>query len=215
MKSAVSLDGRSALSNGGSQWITGEAARIDGQVWRQRAGAVLTGVGTVRADDPRLDVRDIETQRQPLRVVVDSKLETSPAARILGAPGKVLIYTCNASAASASALRARGAEVVAMPDMHGHVDLEKVLRDLARRGVNELHVEAGETLSGAFVRQALVDEHLIYIAPMLLGQGRSLASIGCFERMADVHRLRFHSVDTVNGDIRVIARYADRMTTLA
>ena len=206
LKAAVSLDGRSALANGVSQWITGEAARIDGHAFRRRAGAVLTGVGTVLDDNPRLDVRLVGTARQPLRVIVDSRLDTPPAARILDAPGTVLIYAAQPAAARAAALQARGADIALAPGPNGKVDLDAMLRDLARRGVNELHVEAGHKLNGSLVREGLVDEFLVYLAPRLLGVGRELAAFGPLERIEDGPALRFVSVTPMGEDLRIVAR---------
>ena len=206
MKAAVSLDGRTALSNGVSQWITGDAARADGHAYRKRAGAVLTGVGTVLDDDPRLDVRLVDTANQPLRVVVDSRLDTPLAARILGAPGQVLIYAAQPDEARMAALRQRDADIALAPGPAGKVDLSAMLGDLARRGINELHVEAGHKLNGSFVREGLVDEFLIYMAPRLLGLGRELATFGPLERLEDSLALRFVSVTTVGDDLRIVAR---------
>jgi len=206
LKVAVSLDGRSGLPNGVSQWITGEAARIDGHSFRKRASALLTGVGTVLEDDPRLDVRLVETPRQPLRVVVDSRLETPPAARILAAPGTALVYAAQADAAREAALREVGAEIAYAPGPNGKVDLPAMLNDLATRGVNELHVEAGHKLNGSFVREGLVDEFLVYMAPRLLGVGRELAAFGPLERLEDTLDLQFASVTPLGDDLRLIAR---------
>jgi diaminohydroxyphosphoribosylaminopyrimidine deaminase / 5-amino-6-(5-phosphoribosylamino)uracil reductase len=206
MKAAVSLDGRSALNNGVSQWITGQAARADGHAFRKRAGAVLTGVGTVLDDNPRLDVRLVETARQPLRVIVDSRLDTPPGARILDAPGPVLIYAAQPVAQREAALRERGAEIAFAPGPNGKVDLAVLLKDLAQRGVNELHVEAGHKLNGSLVREGLVDEFLVYLAPRLLGIGRELAAFGPLERIEDGPALRFVSVTPIGDDLRVIAR---------
>jgi diaminohydroxyphosphoribosylaminopyrimidine deaminase/5-amino-6-(5-phosphoribosylamino)uracil reductase len=213
MKAAVSLDGRTALENGVSQWITGAAARTDGHAWRKRAGAVLTGVGTVRSDDPRLDVRLVETALQPLRVVVDSRLETPPTARILDEPGRVLLYAARADAAGADALRARGAEIAAFANPAGKVDLPAMLADLAKRGINELHVEAGHQLSGSFVREGLVDEFLVYMAPTLIGAGEGLASFGTLTKLEDAPRLRFTSIERVGEDLRLLARPIDPTLT--
>jgi diaminohydroxyphosphoribosylaminopyrimidine deaminase/5-amino-6-(5-phosphoribosylamino)uracil reductase len=206
MKIAASLDGRTALPNGVSQWITGEAARADGHAWRKRASAVLTGVGTVLEDDPRLDVRLVDTPRQPWRVVVDSRLDMPSSARILEAPGHVLIYAAEPVEGRRAALEARGAQVVLAPNPHGKVDLPAMLADLARRGVNELHVEAGHKLNGSFVRERLVDEFLVYMAPKLLGSGRELAAFGPLERLEDALELRFVSATSVGPDLRLIAR---------
>jgi diaminohydroxyphosphoribosylaminopyrimidine deaminase/5-amino-6-(5-phosphoribosylamino)uracil reductase len=207
LKSAVSLDGLSALDNGTSQWITGPAARADGHAWRKRAGALLTGVGTVLEDNPRLDVRLVDTARQPLRVVIDSRLDTPLDARILDAPGEVLIYAAAPAPGRIDALRARGAEVVLRPEAgRGKVDLRATLADLADRGINELHVEAGHKLSGSFARERLVDEYLVYLAPKLLGSGRGLAALGPLDRLEDGIAMAFHSIDTVGDDLRVMAR---------
>ena len=208
MKVAVSLDGRSALENGVSQWITGEAARIDGHAWRKRAGALLTGVGTVVDDNPRLDVRWVATAQQPLRVVVDSRLETPLASRILDAPGTCLLYAAQADPERQAALEARAASIALAASPSGKVDLAAMLADLAQRGINELHVEAGHKLNGSFVRERLVDEFLIYMAPTLLGSGRELAAFGPLQRLEDGLALRFHSVTMIGNDLRLIARPA-------
>jgi len=211
MKVASSLDGRTALLNGVSQWITGPTARADGHAWRKRAGAVLTGVGTVLEDDPRLDVRLVETARQPLRVIVDSRLETPPTARILDAPGEVLIYHAGqADAERANALSDRGATLIAKPGPNGKVDLQALLLDLGTRGINELHVEAGHKLNGSFVREGLVDEFLLYLAPKLMGQGRELAAFGPLERMDQVLNLTWHSIERIGEDLRILARPASQ-----
>ncbi len=208
LKVAVSLDGRTALANGASQWITGPAARADGHAWRKRAGALLTGVGTVLDDDPRLDVRLVETAHQPLRVIVDSRLDTPPSARILDAPGQVLVYAAQPDPSRRSALEARGAEIAVAANPNGKVDLGAMLADLARRGINELHVEAGHKLNGSLVREGLVDEYLVYIAPKLLGQGRELAAFGPLAQLADAPVLRFVSMIPIGDDIRIVARPA-------
>ena len=206
LKAAVSLDGRTALDNGASQWITGEAARADGHAWRKRAGAVLTGVGTVLDDNPRLDVRLVATARQPLRVVVDSRLDMPLASRILDAPGEVLVYAATPAAERIAALQARGAEVALVPGAGGKVDLRALLQDLAVRGINELHVEAGAKLNGSFAREGLVDEWLVYVAPKLLGSGRGLAAFGPLADLADAIALRFQAVDPVGDDLRLLLR---------
>ena len=206
LKAAISLDGRTALPNGQSQWITGEAARIDGHAWRKRAGAILTGVGTVLEDDPRLDVRLVSTDLQPLRVIVDSRLQTPVSARMLAPPGQVLIYAAERSASLQAALEDRGVEIAFAPGASGKVDLVAMLADLARRGINELHVEAGHKLNGSFVREGLVDELLIYIAPTLLGLGRELAAFGPLERLDEAALLRFVEVTSVGSDLRVMVR---------
>ena len=206
MKVAVSLDGRSALADGTSQWITGTAARADGHAWRKRAAAVLTGVGTVRDDDPRLDVRLVETVRQPLRVIVDSRLETPPTARILAPPGEVLVYAAIDDRARRSALEAHGAEVALAPSPSGKVDLAAMLADLGRREINELHVEAGEKLNASLLAAGLVDELLVYVAPKLLGDGRGLAALPPLARLDDALGFAFVDVARIGDDLRLLLR---------
>jgi diaminohydroxyphosphoribosylaminopyrimidine deaminase/5-amino-6-(5-phosphoribosylamino)uracil reductase len=214
MKIAASLDGRTALDNGASQWITGEAARADGHRWRKRASAVLTGIGTVLEDDPRLDVRLVPTPRQPLRVIVDSRLQTPAAARILDAPGEVLVYTATADAPQAPSLRARAAELVPMAAPDGKVDLAAMLADLARRGVNELHVEAGHKLNASLLREGLVDELLVYLAPKLLGIGREMAAFGPLSSLSQALAFEFTQVERIGDDLRVLARAPGRAAFL-
>jgi len=210
MKVAVSVDGRSALDNGASQWITGTAARTDGHAWRKRASAVLTGVGTVLDDDPRLDVRLVETPRQPLRVVVDSRLDMPLAARILPPPGAVLVAAAEPLPERLLAFKAAGIEVTLLPGSsatgQAKVDLPALLGELAGRGVNELHVEAGAKLNGSFLRAGLVDELLVYMAPKLLGEGRPLAALGPLLALGEAPDWRFHAVDRIGDDLRLLLR---------
>ena len=206
MKIAASLDGRTALDNGASQWITGEAARRDGHAWRKRASALLTGIGTVLEDNPRLDVRLVPTPRQPLRVIVDSRLQTPADARILDAPGEVLVYTAADDTLRAAALRARGAQLLPMAGAHAKVDLAAMLADLAQRGVNELHVEAGHKLNASLLREGLVDELLVYLAPRLLGIGREMAAFGPLSTLAEALEFEFTQVDRIGDDLRILAR---------
>lgn len=203
LKTAMSIDGRTALPDGRSQWITGEEARCDGHRWRRRAGAVLTGIGTVLGDDPRLDVRLVPAPRQPLRVVADSGLRLPPTARILAPPGSVLVVTACADPGRADALRARGAEVLLLADAEHRVDLTQVVDELGRRQVNELHLEAGATLGGAMLRAGLVDELLVYCAPILIGDGAPLAALGGLPDLASAPRFRFESVERVGDDLRL------------
>ena len=210
MKIAASLDGRTALNNGASQWITGPAARADGHGWRRRAGAVLTGIGTVLEDDPRLDVRLVSSARQPLRVVVDSRLDTPPAARLLDPPGAVLIYAATDPAPRRAALEARGAEIALLPGPGGKVDLAAMLADLARRGINELHLEAGHKLNASMLREGLVDELLVYLAPKLLGIGREMAAFGPLQSLTEALEFEFTDVARVGPDLRLLARPPDR-----
>ena len=206
LKAAISLDGRTALADGTSQWITSEAARRDGHAWRRRAGALLTGVGTVHDDDPRLDVRYVPIAHQPLRVIVDSKLAVSPDARVLQPPGKVLVYAAAPDATRAEALRERGVEVALVPNAAGKVDLAAMLVDLGARGINELHVEAGAKLNASFARAGLVDEWLVYVAPKLIGDGRGLAALGALASLDDAVQLSFVGAEAVGGDLRLLAR---------
>jgi diaminohydroxyphosphoribosylaminopyrimidine deaminase/5-amino-6-(5-phosphoribosylamino)uracil reductase len=208
LKAAISLDGRTALGNGASQWITGEAARSDGHAWRRRAGALLTGVGTVLEDNPRLDVRLVPVACQPLRVVVDSRLQTPATARILEPPGSVLIYAAVDDAARRRELEARGVEITLLPSATSKVDLRAMLADLGRRGINELHVEAGEKLNASLLREGLVDELLVYVAPRLLGSGRALAALGPFEQLEEGFGLRFVETAPVGADLRLRLRPA-------
>jgi diaminohydroxyphosphoribosylaminopyrimidine deaminase/5-amino-6-(5-phosphoribosylamino)uracil reductase len=207
MKIAASLDGRTALENGVSQWITGEAARADGHAWRKRAGAVLTGMGTLLEDDPRLDVRLVPTAKQPLRVVVDSRLETPLGARLLAPPGEVLIYGAVPNAEREAALRGAGADVAFCPESaRGKVDLPAMLADLAARGVNELHVEAGHKLNASLLKTGLVDELLVYLAPKLIGLGREMAAFGPLTTLADALAYEFREFEAVGRDLRILAR---------
>jgi diaminohydroxyphosphoribosylaminopyrimidine deaminase/5-amino-6-(5-phosphoribosylamino)uracil reductase len=206
MKIAASLDGRTALPDGTSQWITGEAARADGHAFRRRSSAVLTGIGTVLEDDPRLDVRLVPTPRQPLRVVVDSHLMTPLTARLFEPEGAVLIYGAADEPRRAQALRERGAEVELRPGAHGKVDLAAMIEDLAQRGVNELHVEAGHKLNASLLRAGLVDELLVYLAPTLLGDGREMAALGTLATLADAQRWRFTDLARVGDDVRLMLR---------
>jgi diaminohydroxyphosphoribosylaminopyrimidine deaminase/5-amino-6-(5-phosphoribosylamino)uracil reductase len=212
MKIAASLDGKTALENGASQWITSEAARADGHAWRARADAILTGIGTVLEDDPQLDVRLVETTRQPHMVVVDSRLETPLTAKLFVPGRQLFIYFAVADAGRQAALEARGAILVHMPGPGGKVDLAAMLRDLALREVNELHVEAGHKLNGSFVREALVDEFLVYLAPKLVGQGREMAGFGPLTDLAQAVPLHFLSSDMVGADLRIVARIPGRET---
>lgn len=210
LKAAASLDGITALPDGTSQWITSEAARADGHAWRARAGALLTGIGTVLQDDPRLDVRLAPVHRQPPLALVDSRLELPLGARLLARGRPVWVYTAQPESQRWQDLRAHGAEVVCLPGAGGKVDLAAVLQDLARREVNELHVEAGFKLNGSLVRQDLVDEFLLYLAPKLLGQGQGIANFGPLGSLQDALKLEITSSALVGSDLRLMARAAGR-----
>ena len=210
LKMAVSLDGKSALENGVSQWITSEAARTNGHAWRARACAVLTGIGTVLTDNPRLDVRLVDTPRQPHLVIVDSRLETPLDAQLFIAGRACYIYAAIQNDLRKAALEARGATVIYMPGREPgterKVDLAAMLRDLAAREINELHVEAGHKLNGSFIREGLVDEYLVYLAPVLIGLGSGMAHFGPITQLSDAVNLRFHSSEPVGPDLRILAR---------
>lgn len=210
MKLAASLDGKTALANGRSQWITGLEARRDGHAFRARACAVLTGIGTVKDDDPELTVREVPTTRQPLRVVVDSRLETPLTARILEG-GNVLIAGAVEDPARVAALTARGAEVLTIPNDAGKVELGELMTELARRGLNEVHVEAGFKLNGSLVAAGVVDELVIYLAPSLIGEsGRGMFNLPELTDLAARAQLAIRDVRQVGADLRIVARLADR-----
>ena len=206
LKAAATLDGKTALENGVSQWITGAAARADGHRWRARACAVLTGIGTVREDDPQLTVRDVPCTRQPLRILVDAGLQVSLAARILqGAP--ILIATASADAARITALRDRGHEVLIVPNAAGKVDLPQLLLQLGARGLNEIHVEAGFKLNGSLMREGCVDEVLLYLAPMLVGDAaHGLFNLPALAALEGATRLDIRDLRMIGPDLRLIAR---------
>lgn len=208
LKTAASLDGKTALNNGLSQWITGPDARRDGQRWRARACAILTGIGTVRDDDPQLNVRDFETTRQPLRVVVDSKLETPLNARILQG-GPVLIAGAAENAEKIELLRSTGAEVLIFPNAAGKVELKDLLDELGRRGINEVHAEAGFKLNGSLLREGLVDELLLYLAPCLIGHDASgLFNLPELTALDQKKQLKIRDLRQVGENIRVLARFS-------
>ena len=212
MKVAASLDGNTALENGASQWITSAPARADGHAWRARACAVLTGVGTVRDDDPLLDVRLVDAPRQPALVVVDSRLGTPLDARLFMPGRDITFYAAVQDRAKQAAFAARGAKVKFMPEQDdtGKVDLRAMLADLALCQINEVHVEAGHKLNGSLVRAGLVDEFLVYLAPKLLGQGRGIASFGPLTNLQDAVQLEFRSSAMLGPDLRLLARVARR-----
>jgi diaminohydroxyphosphoribosylaminopyrimidine deaminase / 5-amino-6-(5-phosphoribosylamino)uracil reductase len=241
MKVAASLDGQTALPNGQSQWITGPAARADGHAWRARASAVLTGIGTVLQDDPLLDVRHVDTPRQPHLVIVDSKLETPPSAKLFATLGKrpvapalaakfnlsqeainsiagraIYIYAAVPNPAKQAALEAQGATVIYMPEEtagnpeHSKVDLQAMVLDLAKREINELHVEAGFKLNGSLLKAGVVDELLLYTAPKLLGPGMGIANTPALAQLANAVQLDFKSADLVGEDLRIVARLRGR-----
>ncbi len=212
LKVAASLDGVTALDNGQSQWITGAQARTDGHAWRARACAVLTGVGTVLQDKPLLDVRHVQTLRQPMLVIVDSALQTPPDAALFGPRRKVLIYASQPHTVREAALREAGAELVYLPGPAGEgeqtakVDLQAMVQDLALRQCNEVHIEAGHKLNGSLLRAGLVDEMLVYLAPLWLGKGAGLSNFGPLTELAQGLALDFESAQRIGPDLRILAR---------
>ena len=206
LKIAASIDGQTSLSNGQSQWITGPAAREDGHHWRARACAVLTGVGTVLQDNPLLDARLVNTPRQPPLVVVDSQWQT-PLQAALWQPERALwIYGAQANSAQREALAQRGAQTTVLANPSGKVDLAALLADLGQRGINELHIEAGHKLNGSWLREGLVDELLLYLAPRLLGPGQGMANLPSLESLDAAIRLRWVDCTPVGDDLRLMAR---------
>jgi diaminohydroxyphosphoribosylaminopyrimidine deaminase/5-amino-6-(5-phosphoribosylamino)uracil reductase len=201
VKAAMSLDGRTALASGESQWITGEAARADVQNWRARSSAVLTGIGTILADDPRLNVRKPGATRQPMRVVLDRQLRTPPTARLFESDGDVIIFTQSSDATRRAALEARGARLEEISS------LDQVLQRLAALEVNDLWVEAGPTLTGAFASENLIDELIVYIAPMLLGpDARPLMHLPPLSSLRDARRFTIVEVTQHGADVRLRMR---------
>jgi diaminohydroxyphosphoribosylaminopyrimidine deaminase / 5-amino-6-(5-phosphoribosylamino)uracil reductase len=208
-KSAASLDGRTALPSGQSQWITSQAARDDGHAWRARACAVLTGIGTVRKDNPRLDVRAVHTSRQPLKVVVDTRFEIDPSAHVM-ASGNALLAVCvdlaqPVYADKAQALRDRGVDLITLPaeGAHGKLDLVALLAALAQRELNEIHLEGGANLNGAFMRLGLLDEWLLYTAPVFLGEGYPIAAgVGPWSQVEDAPRWRWKEHRMIGDTLR-------------
>jgi len=214
LKVAASLDGATALAGGESQWITGPDARADGHAWRARASAIVTGIGTVKADNPQLTVRGLDTPMQPRRVIVDSRLEIDLTAHILqGEPCWIVAATENMTdspaSAKAEALRAAGHEVLYLPNQHGKVDLPGLMRELGRREVNEVHVEAGSKLNASLVREGCVDELLVYLAPSLIGPGQGMFDLPPLTQLTERCQLRFHDVTRVGDDLRILARFAE------
>lgn len=206
LKTAASLDGMTALDNGESQWITGPEARQDGHAWRARACVILTGIGTVKADDPQLTVRGIDIPRQPRRVIVDSRLDIELDARILQGDA-CWIVAARPDPAKEAALRAAGHDVILLANAAGKVDLPALMLELGRREINEVHVEAGSKLNASLLREGCVDELLVYLAPSLIGAGQGMFALPPLTRLADKIPLRFHAVTQVGADLRILARF--------
>jgi diaminohydroxyphosphoribosylaminopyrimidine deaminase/5-amino-6-(5-phosphoribosylamino)uracil reductase len=207
MKIAASLDGKTALNNGVSQWITGEAARHDGHRLRARSCAVLTGIGTVLEDDPQLSVRFIETSRQPLRIIIDSRLEIPITARVLRGEGE-LIFTTNDNKERIAALKDVGARPIILPNEKGKMDLTKLMQILADFEINEVLVEAGNRLNGAFIRAGLVDELVIYLAPHLIGnRAMGMLQLPELTDLSEKYNLKIKDLRMVGEDIRIMSRF--------
>lgn len=208
LKVAATLDGKTALENGVSQWITGDDARRDAHRWRARSCAVLTGIGTVRDDDPQLNVRAIATERQPLRVVVDARLDTPLNAGLLDG-GPVLIAAAVDNPERIAALQRRGADVVVLPNDGGKVDLNALMQELGRRGLNEVTAESGFKLNGSLLREGCVDELVLYLAPFLVGDAaRGLFNLPALSTLADKRPLTLRDVRMIGQDLRILARPA-------
>lgn len=210
LKAAATLDGKTALHSGQSRWITCEEARVDGHRWRARACAILTGIGTVRDDDPELTVRHVETTRQPRKVIVDSRLEVSLQAKVLTS-GRVTVATAHRLPDKERELADRGVEVLHLPGAGGKVDLPALMRTLGEQGVNELHVEAGFKLNGSLMREGCVDEVLLYLAPALFGDAVGIFDLPPLTSLDDRQRLLFRDVSRVGEDVRLIARLPGRV----
>ena len=207
MKIAASLDGKTALNNGVSQWITGEAARHDGHRLRARSCAVLTGIGTVLEDDPQLSVRFIETPRQPLRIIIDSRLKIPTTARVLRGEGE-LIFTTTDNKERISALKEVGARPIILPNEKGKIDLAGLMQILADFEINELLVEAGNRLSSAFISEGLVDELIIYLAPHLIGnRAMGMLQLPELTDLSEKYNLKIKDLRMVGEDIRIMSRF--------
>lgn len=215
MKMAASLDGRSALHNGMSQWITGAEARADGHHWRARSCVVLTGMGTVLKDDPQLNVRGVDTPRQPRKAVVDGRFEIPEDARLFDG-AEVIVFTAREDAAKAARLADKHARVVALPGQApDRVDLPAVMRWFAQEQFNEVHVEAGAGLSGALVAAGCVDELLLYLAPVLLGDAAGMVRLPMLEHLDAAQRYEFIDAARLGADMRLRARVPGTWRQLA
>ena len=209
MKLAASLDGKTALTNRQSQWITDEPARADGHYWRARASAILTGIGTVKDDDPQMNVRYLASKRQPRKVLVDSRLEVSPLARMLVDPGVLIVTALDERSAKPGVWQGlvnAGHRLLSLPNAQGKVDLEALMQSLAQEGMNELHIEAGYKLNGSLLREACVDELLVYLAPRLLGPGMAMFDLQALEQMPGDPVWDFVEHQSLGRDLRLRLR---------
>lgn len=214
LKTASSLDGCTALANGESKWITGPEARRDGQHFRARSCVVLTGIGTVLADDPQLNVRDISTPRQPIRAILDSQLRLSPQAKIFdGQP--VWIFTADSTPVQTTEFADKNAQIIPLPaDPQGRVDLRSVLQWLAQQQVNEVHVESGAVLNGALLQAGYVDALVSYLAPLIIGPGRPLMHLPALEQLDQAHRFELIQSQIIGKDVRLLMRHAEHWQQL-
>ena len=213
LKLAASLDGRIALENGQSKWITGPAARADGHHWRARSCVVLTGSGTVKADDPQMNVRHVDTARAPVKAIIDTRFEIDESARIFDGT-RTWIFSCRADSRKAARLAERNVQVIEMPADGERVDLQAVMHWLGRHDVNEVHVEAGSRLSGALLQAQCVDELLVYTAPVLLGAGMGMVCLPGMENLSEAQRFQFIDTQSIAPDLRIRARHIDRWNAL-
>jgi len=213
LKSAASLDGRTALPSGESQWITGPAARADGHHWRARSCVVLTGLGTVRADDPQMNVRAVDTPRPPIKDIVDTRFEVNEDARIFDGT-KTWLFTGATDPEKAARLAGKNVQVVSLPCNAQGMDMQAMMRWLADNQVNEVHVEAGSRLSGGLLQAECVDELLVYLAPVLLGEGPGMVRMAPLTGLAQAQRFEFFDTAVMGADVRLRARHADRWRSL-
>ena len=220
MKVASSLDGRTALSNGVSQWITGPQARADGHHWRARSCVVLTGIGTVRTDNPKMNVRHVMTPRQPRRAVIDPGFEIAEDAALFDG-NAVIIFTANERADKAARLAERNVQVVLVPEgeptaarPRGRVDMQAMMHWLAAHDTNEVHVEAGFGLNGALLAADCVDELVVYMAPTLLGEGKGIAEVPLLTHLDDAHKFEFLDIKQIGADMRMRLRVTEHWRTL-
>lgn len=206
MKSAASLDGKTMLYNGKSKWITGQEARNDGHFWRARACGIVTGIGTIKNDDPQLNVRAVSTNRQPQRIVIDSKLSLLPTAKILNGGG-TWIFTASEDRTKTSILQDQGAEIIFLPNMHHQVNLLHMIKELGKRQLNEIHIEAGIKLNTSLMQEKCVNELLLYLAPSLLGEGFGMFTLPKLNNLCDKWMLYFHHIQKIGEDLRILARF--------
>ena len=206
LKTAQSLDGQTALNNGASQWITSQAARDDGHHWRARACAVLSGIGTVLQDDPLLNVRAVDTPRQPDLLLVDSRLQTPLNAKLWQVKRRVVVFHALRDAEREAALTAQGTTLVCLSGPGDKVDLHAMVQHLGQLNYNEVHVEAGHKLNGSLLNAGLIDELLVYLAPLLTGPGQSMAALPTLTNLAQAQTWQFHETRQIGADLRLLLR---------